>query len=85
MAVPKRASTTEHTPKSPRGELVDLVDLCSRLEDRLLADERDIGEARARGDDTSLQEASWIRMLHRYERVCDLLATGESTEHASAA
>ena len=85
MALRTKASETQRSPIAPEGELVDLVDLCSRLEARLLTDERQISDARRRGEATSVQEVAWIRMLRRYERVCDLLATGESVEHASAA
>jgi hypothetical protein len=75
-----------HTPRvSPRGDVVDLGELCSRLEDRLLSDEHEISEMRLRGEDTSARESAWIRMLRRYERVCDLLATHAPVEQASAA
>jgi len=67
------------------GELVDLGELCSKLEARLLQEELEISELRARGEDTSSQEALWIRMLHRYERVCDLLTSGTQSNPQPAA
>ena len=85
MALPKTAANVNKPQVSPRGQLVDLADLCRKLEDRLLVDERDISKMRSRGDDTSEREVSWIRMLRRYERVCDLLAASVPAEQASAA
>ena len=85
MALQITASNSVVSHVSPRGEVVDLSELCSRLEDRLLVEEREISELRERGGDVSAQEAAWIRMLRRYERVCDLLMIGQAEEHATAA
>ena len=76
MALPMTSSSSRRRINAPMGELVDLRELCPKLEARLLQDELEISELRARGEDTSSQEELWIRMLHRYERVCDLLASG---------
>jgi hypothetical protein len=85
MALPMAASSA-HTPLiSVQGQVVDLVDLCSKLEDRLFSEEHAIAAMRARGDDTSVREAAWVRVLRRYERVCDLLAADSGHEHATAA
>ena len=67
------------------GELVDLVELCSKLEARLQSEERELSALRTRGEDTSRQEAEWIRMLHRYARVCDLLGSVPAQESSSPA
>ena len=85
MALQITASNNVVSHVSPRGEVVDLSELCSRLEDRLLVEEREISELRDRGEDVSVQEAGWIRMLRRYERVSDLLMIGQANEHATAA
>ncbi|HEX3245996.1 MAG TPA: hypothetical protein VHX16_11385 [Chloroflexota bacterium] len=79
------ASTSRRTSRTPMGELVDLVALCSKLEARLHMEERELSALRSRGEDTSRQEAEWIRMLHRYERVCDLLGTAPAQESSPAA
>jgi hypothetical protein len=85
MALQMTASDVTGSGLSPRGEVVDLAELCSRLEDRLLVEERELSELRDRGEDVSAQEVDWIRMLQRYERVCDLLRIRREDEHASAA
>jgi hypothetical protein len=85
MALQMTASDVTGSGLSPRGEVVDLAELCSRLEDRLLVEERELSELRDRGEDVSAQEVDWIRMLRRYERVCDLLRIRREDEHASAA
>ncbi|MFN0073753.1 MAG: hypothetical protein ACKVVP_19910 [Chloroflexota bacterium] len=73
MALPNTASTEHWLDRAPQGELVDLVELCARLESRLHTEERQLSDARERGESTTSREATWIRMLHRYERLCDLL------------
>jgi len=85
MALPMTSSRSRRRVNPPLGELVDLRELCSKLEARLLQEEREISELRSRGEDTSSQEELWIRMLHRYERVCDLLASGTQSEPQPAA
>ena len=82
---PMTASTNRRSEQAPMGELVDLVELCSKLEARLFSEERELSALRDQGVDTSNQEAGWVRMLHRYERVCDLLASGPAAESSSAA
>jgi hypothetical protein len=85
MALPMTSSRSRRRVNPPMGELVDLRELCSKLEGRLLQEEREISELRSRGEDTSSQEELWIRMLHRYERVYDLLASGTQSDPQPAA
>ena len=85
MMAPTSAPTRRGSTRAPMGELVNLVELCSKLEARLHSEERELSALRTRGEDTSGQEADWIRMLHRYERVCDLLGPAPAQESSPAA
>jgi hypothetical protein len=79
-------ASRNHASRAPtQGELVDLAQLCNKLEDMLLREEGVISAMRERGEDTSSQEQVWIRVLRRYERVCDLLTMEVDARHASAA
>src|SRR3954454_15601342 len=51
MALPMTSSSSRRRVNPPMGELVDLGELCSKLEARLLHEELEISELRARGED----------------------------------